>query len=229
MSARLIAIGDIHGCSAAFDAVVNAVDPRPEDTLVLLGDYVDRGPDSRGVLDRILALRGLCRVVPILGNHDEVMLASRRDPRVLAAWLQMGGDAALDSYGVDHPADVPREHLRFLASCVDFHEADRHFFAHGSYDPTLPLKGQNWSSLRWEGLRDGAPGPHIGKKVAILGHTSQKDGQILDLGHLICIDTCCYGDGWLTALDVESGVTWQARRDGTLRENPPRLPSRRLG
>lgn len=223
---RTIAIGDVHGCSAALDAVVAAIEPTRDDTLVLLGDLVDRGPDSRGVLDSVLELRRRCRVITIRGNHDEMMLASRVDPRALAAWLQMGGDAALESYGVLHPMDIPPAHLELLRGCVDLHETDRHFFAHGSYDPRRALDDQPWAEVRWASIRDDPPGPHRSGKTAVLGHTAQRDHRILDLGHLICIDTRCHGGGWLTALEVATGRTWQADREGRCNPTPPRLPPR---
>jgi len=71
--------------------------------------------------------------------------------------------------------------------------------------------------LRWESLKLRQPGPHCSGKTAIVGHTAQRDGEILDLGYLKCIDTCCYGEGWLTALDVDSGQVWQADKEGRMR------------
>ena len=71
MNPRTIAIGDIHGCSAALDALVEAIRPRPEDCIVTLGDYINRGPDSRGVIERLIELTRRCRLLPILGNHDQ--------------------------------------------------------------------------------------------------------------------------------------------------------------
>ena len=76
MTERTIAIGDVHGCSAALAAVVRAIDPTTLDTLVFLGDYIDRGPDSRGVLEQVIALAGRSTVVPLLGNHEEMLLAA---------------------------------------------------------------------------------------------------------------------------------------------------------
>ena len=73
-------------------------------------------------------------------------------------------------------------------------------------------------TLLWESLKVRQPGPHCSGKTAIVGHTSQKSGEILDLGHLKCIDTRCYGEGWLTAMDVESGQVWQADKNGRLRD-----------
>ncbi|MGE3821347.1 MAG: metallophosphoesterase, partial [Isosphaeraceae bacterium] len=78
MPARTIAIGDVHGCSAALDALLDATAPGPEDEIVMLGDYVNRGPDSRGVLERLINLGRRCRLVPILGNHDQKLLEARR-------------------------------------------------------------------------------------------------------------------------------------------------------
>ena len=76
--------------------------------------------------------------------------------------------------------------------------------------------------LRWESLRDGIPGPHVSGKRAIVGHSSQKSGEILDVGHLVCIDTYCYGGGWLTALDVDTDEVWQVNRQGELRRSGER-------
>ena len=218
MPDRLIAIGDIHGCLDALDAILGAIDPGPSDTIVTLGDLIDRGPDSKGVILRLLDLSGRCRVVPILGNHDEMLLDTILDPRKARYWLACGGDATLRSYGVATAAEIPQEHLRFLDSSLDYHEADDHFFTHGSYEPRRPLDQQPAVTLRWEGLRDDPPAPHESGKTAVVGHTSQKSGEILDLGHVIGIDTYCYGGGWLTALEVRSGQLWQADRDGRLRD-----------
>ncbi|MGL4552234.1 MAG: metallophosphoesterase, partial [Gemmataceae bacterium] len=71
---RTLAIGDIHGYSATLDALLQAVAPAADDRVVTLGDYVDRGPDSRGVIDRLIALHATGRLIPLFGNHDEMML-----------------------------------------------------------------------------------------------------------------------------------------------------------
>jgi serine/threonine protein phosphatase 1 len=67
-------------------------------------------------------------------------------------------------------------------------------------------------------LRQTVPGPHVSGKKAVVGHTSLKDGEVLDLGHLVCLDTYCWGGGWLTALDTTTGEMWQVDREGQLRE-----------
>lgn len=215
---RTIAVGDIHGCLAALRAVLDAIGLRPDDTLITLGDYVDRGPDSRGVIDELIALRSRCRLMPLMGNHDEMFLeicAGRKG--LLAEWLPFGGDATVASYGGRVPEEVPKAHVDFLRSCRSSYETQRHLFVHASYLARLPLWRQPVEVLHWESLNARQPGPHCSGKTAIVGHTAQKNGEILDLGYLKCIDTCCYGDGWLTALDIDSGRLWQANKMGRLR------------
>jgi len=77
MSGRIIAVGDIHGCSAALAALVLAIDLKPQDTFVTLGDYVDRGIESKAVLEQLIELEKRCQLVPILGNHDQMMLHAK--------------------------------------------------------------------------------------------------------------------------------------------------------
>jgi serine/threonine protein phosphatase 1 len=223
MPERILAIGDIHGCSTALAALLDAVQPRPGDTLVALGDYVDRGPDSRGVIDLLLDAAARCRLVPLLGNHEEMLLYHCEHWSDGNAWLMYGGQATLDSYGVASPAEIPPAHLEFLQRCVDWFETERHFFVHACYAPGAPLGEQNLQLLRWESLRWALPGPHVSGKTAIVGHTAQRSGAVLDVGYLKCIDTWCYGGGWLTALDVETGAWWQTNERGERREGalPP--------
>ena len=219
MPGRTIAIGDIHGCLAALQAVLAAVDPRGEDTIVTLGDYADRGPDVRGVLETLIALGKQTRLVPLLGNHDETMLyVCRGRGELLADWLMFGGDTTLASYDTWNPADIWPSHVAFLARCPLAFESERHFFVHANYRPDLPLAETPREVLVWESLKRHVPGPHVSGKTAIVGHTAQKNGEVFDLGHLKCIDTWCYGDGWLTAFDVETGQVWQANKAGQLKK-----------
>jgi len=200
------------------ETLLAGVAPGPNDTLVLLGDYVDRGPESRGVLDRLLVLQRQCDLVPLLGNHDELMLqVCVGGGESYFDWLLFGGDATLASYGTVRPEDVPAAHLEFLRGCRLYYESPQHFFVHGNYLAELPLAAQPAKTLLWESLKVRQPGPHCSGKVAIVGHTAQKSGEILDLGYLKCIDTCCYGNGWLTAMDVQSGQVWQADKNGAAR------------
>jgi serine/threonine protein phosphatase 1 len=214
MPNRTIAIGDIHGCSLALDALIAAIHPRPEDLIVTLGDCIHRGPDSRGVIDRLIDLKHDCNLVPLLGNHEE-MLFDARTGRHQITWLGMGGIATLDSYGPGRDLSlIPEEHFKFLEGFLDYYETDTHIFLHASYDPDLPMDKQDVGMLRWESLRGQIPGPHSSGKTIIAGHTSQRSGEILDLGYLKCIDTYCYGGGWLTALEVNTGKVWRTNQRG---------------
>lgn len=222
MAERIIAIGDVHGCSAALAALVQAIDPTPLDTLVFLGDYIDRGPDSRGVVEQVIALEQRRIMVPLLGNHEEMLLAALECKDNLRYWLKFGGMDALTSYGyrgedpsaADVRSVIPAEHVQFIKKCRDYFETVRHFFVHAYYEPDMPLHQQQWAGLRWESLPP-IPARHCSGKVAIVGHTPH--AEILDLGYLKCIDTCCHGGGWLTALEVNTGKVWQANMAGEMR------------
>lgn len=221
---RTIAIGDIHGCSKALLRLISAIEPEPADRIVTLGDYVDRGPESRAVIDFLLEFRSTCELVPILGNHDEMLLEAvhGKDPD---GWLRCGGLETLRSYGTEFDLEaIPGDHVEFLESCLDYLETETHIFTHANYHDSVLMSEQNDGRLRWESLSWSSPGPHCSGKRVILGHSSQKSGKILDLGHLVCIDTYCYGGGWLTALDVDSNQVWQADREGRLRDATASVP-----
>ncbi|HVT29483.1 MAG TPA: metallophosphoesterase family protein [Lacipirellulaceae bacterium] len=228
MLRRVIAIGDIHGCAIALRKLVELINPQPDDTLIQLGDCIDRGPDSRQVIEEMLALRKRCRLVSLLGNHEEMMLNYLDGKPQPDNWLLCGGNATLRSYGQNPRSErVPAEHLEYIRTWADFYETGRHFFVHGAYHPEQPFDSQRWQMWRWHSLREMVPAPHVSGKVAVVGHTSLKDGEILDLGHLICIDTYCWGGGWLTALDTTSGQVWQVNREGRSRhDNESRQPAK---
>jgi serine/threonine protein phosphatase 1 len=218
---RTLAIGDIHGCLRALDALLEVVAPGPGDRIITLGDYVDRGPDSAGVLDRLIDLHETGRLVALRGNHDQMFLDARRGPDDL--WLAYGGWQTLASYGLvipqaaDLQKEVPRRHWQFLEDvCMDWFETDTHFFVHGTVYPDLPLADQPTYVLYWEKLT--GPVDHVSGKVMVCGHTKQKSGRPLNLGTTVCIDTGIYEpDGWLTCLDVDTGRYWQANQLGKKR------------
>jgi serine/threonine protein phosphatase 1 len=224
---RTLAIGDIHGAGAALDALLAVVRPTPDDLLVFLGDYVDRGPDTRGVLDRLIALDRSHRCVFLRGNHELMMTRARHDRSERSMWLAVGGKPALASYGPAATlADVPAEHWDFLDDClVDYYETDTHIFVHANLYPDVPLDEQPESMLFWEFLT--GPVGHESGKTVVCGHSSQKSGEVLDLGDTICIDTFAHGGGWLTCLDVDGLSYWQANLLDQTREGwlikPPQL------
>jgi serine/threonine protein phosphatase 1 len=215
---RTIAIGDIHGCSTAFRTLIEAIDPRPEDTIVTLGDYIDWGPDSRRVIDLLIDLSSRCNLVPLLGNHEEMLLAALESRSELRYWLKFGGQEALNSYQYNGGREmIPEDHVRFIRRCRDFYETPTHIFVHANYDPRLPMDRISGTKLRWEHIDSKGQQPHDSGKVVVVGHTPQVGGEILDLGFLMCIDTDCSRGGWLSALDVRTGRVFQANQRGELR------------
>ena len=128
---RTIAIGDIHGCAKALRALIDSIQPEPEDLLVFLGDYVDRGPDSRGVIDLLIELKHRCRTVFLLGNHEIMFRGVLRgiDPSL---WLELGGRPTLTSYG-GRIENVPASHLEFLDQLQPYFETDQHMFVHANF------------------------------------------------------------------------------------------------
>jgi serine/threonine protein phosphatase 1 len=134
-------------------------------------------------------------------------------------WLLCGGEATLNSYTKkDKHAGIPTQHLDFIRTWRDYFETKSHFFVHGAYQPDQRLADQRWQMWRWQSLKQVVPTPHVSGKTAIVGHTSLKNGEVLDLGHLMCIDTYCWGGGWLTAYDTTTDQMWQVDRDGLFRE-----------
>jgi serine/threonine protein phosphatase 1 len=219
MPKRTIAIGDIHGCSIALRALIEAINPSAADTIVTLGDYIDRGPDSRGVIDQLIALQERCHLIPLMGNHEEMLLAAMDSRSELVFWINFGGHEMLDSYGKRGGWDIiPREHIQFVKSCRRYHETDRHIFVHASCWPNRRMEDQSPTTLLWENFDRQEPAIHYSGKTVIVGHKPQVSGEVLDLGFLKCIDTFCHGGGWLTGLDVETGDCWQANQDGIIRK-----------
>jgi serine/threonine protein phosphatase 1 len=160
----------------------------------MLGDVIDRGPDSRDAIGQLIALRERCRLVCLQGNHEQMMLDALDGKMPIQEWLVHGGAETLDSYGKGAGMNaLDPTHVDFIRTWGDVYESDSHFFAHGNYLATRPLDRQPWRDLRWQSLKWHTPEPHISGKTAVLGHTSNKQGEILNLGHLICIDTYCHG------------------------------------
>src|SRR5262249_40976461 len=215
---------DIHGCRDALRALLDAIQPQADDLLITLGDHIDRGPDSRGVLELLIALSRRCRLVSLMGNHEEILLEVLGDKAGLRRWLECGGADTLRSYGWRQGGPrravrdwVPMPHQEFIARCRPYHETPGHIFLHAGFVPELPLEQQPAEALRWRVTDAAVAVPHPSGQVVVVGHTPPHSGEVLGLGFLICIDTNCGRGGWLTALDVLAGKTWQASRMGRLR------------
>lgn len=219
---RTYAIGDIHGCYTALATLKDYVKWTPDDTLIMLGDYVDRGPDSYGVIEWLIDRCRKGNTICLRGNHEVMMLWARDDRRSMVGWLQCGGDAALASYAVAGRGTgvtaVPESHWDFLEhTCVDWHETETHLFVHANAYSELALCEQPDSMLFWEHIGEQGPAAHSSGKMLVCGHTSQKSGLPRVFPHAVCIDTWAFGRGWLTCMDVETNRYWQANENGETR------------
>lgn len=234
---RWYAIGDIHGRCDLFEALAAAIEADDiaqapaESTVVLLGDLVDRGPDSAGVVAFARDWSARRKVRLLAGNHEEMFLDSFTDQETLRHFLRHGGRETVMSYGLDLqtynalgldelqadlPRLVPEADRAFLAAGEEWIEAGDYLFVHAGIKPGVALAEQNRSDLLWirhQFLDHAEPFGH----VVVHGHTVFD--AVEDTGHRIGIDTGAYRTGRLTALVLEGGNrrTIQAvERDGAI-------------
>lgn len=150
---RRFAVGDIHGCSRTFQKMVEVLQLSLADTLFLLGDYIDRGPDSKGVLDYLLQLleAGL-NIYPLLGNHEEMLLNAVADPSARSLWYGNGGWATMREFGVDSPEAIPQRYIDFLAQLPRILTTDDYVFVHAGLDFRAldPLRDSSPYFMLWE-------------------------------------------------------------------------------
>ena len=218
MNGRTLAIGDVHGCHTALVTLIDKLALEPDDQIVFLGDAVDRGPDSKKVVDSILELNNLCQVIFLMGNHEEMMRNAIAGTGLIDQWLRAGGQATLESYG-GSLEQVHPEHIRFLVSGKNYWEDDCNIYVHANLESSISLPNQVSEFLRWKHLGGEEP-PHYSGKRVICGHTSQTDGVPLVMDGWVCIDTYPHGGKWLTCLDVETNQVTQASQGGDIREFP---------
>jgi serine/threonine protein phosphatase 1 len=213
---RLFAIGDIHGCLHELDSLLTEINPTPQDTLITLGDVIDRGPDSKGVIQRLIALKKKTNLIMLRGNHEQLMLDARFDEVSYISWMQNGGQEMLRSYDPNATLmEVPLEHLAFLERPpLFYHETPTHILVHGGLDPHADLSMQVKDLMLWS--RFANPLPHKSGKIMVCGHTPQTTGRPANLGHAICLDTATFTNGPLTAMELNTGQIWQAFSFGNI-------------
>lgn len=210
---RRFVVGDVHGCAKALRGLIESLELTHDDEIIFLGDYIDRGPDSRNCIDQIIELSDQTRVVALRGNHEVmfagVLLCGLDD----SLWLQNGGRATLSSYG-GSLKKVPQSHREFLMNLLPHYQTDTELFVHAGYDPEHPPEQWDDTVRYWQHLSAPLPGPHQSGRRVFVGHTPQPMGRVLDGGHLICVDTCCFGGGYLTAMDLNDGAVIQFDASG---------------
>lgn len=218
--ARIYAVGDIHGCLPELNALMAAIeadagaDARAQ--LVFLGDYVDRGPDVKGVIDRLLHIQNeRPETIFLKGNHEAAMLAFLAAPEDMTGWLDWGGRETLKSYGAPHDpktphveaagalaAAMPRAHLDFFRSLQLYHEAEDYLFVHAGLRPGRALAEQNEEDLLWIRKAFHNTAAHERpNRVVVHGH--QPYDRPLDKGWRIGVDTGVYYSGQLSAVVLE--------------------------
>lgn len=220
-----IAIGDIHGCLKPLQTLVSRL---PEsDDLIFLGDYIDRGPESAGVVDYLISLasRRSCRFLK--GNHEEMMQKAISNSQHIAMWLINGGEQTLKSYGVETRAWVDREgrgrflerHREFMDGMEIYHEDQDNIFVHAGIDITISdMTRQETKVLLWVREKFVRKIEQWEGKMIVFGHTPTytqglKGKDIITARRARGIDTgCCYG-GYLTAYNSITGELYQELSD----------------
>lgn len=212
---RIYAIGDVHGCNSLLIKLLAAINPQKHDTVIFLGDVIDRGEDSKGVLDTIIQYQSICQVILIQGNHEEMMLGAVQEKEYLKYWLKFGGIETLQSFDVvisqQGLRQIPYEYYKLLKSSLPYHETENFIFTHATPLPHLLINQQTDEGLRWRFIPPDGQERHISGKTIICGHSAQKSGKVYHQDGLICIDTDAYGGGALTVLEVTTMQVYQVK------------------
>jgi serine/threonine protein phosphatase 1 len=203
-------IPDIHGRDDLLREALTGITARSDGeagVIITIGDYVDKGPESKQVIDRLLSgVPEGWSFVALKGNHDAMMVQALRDPAKMAVWLEKGGDAALASYGGD-PAAVPPLHIAWLDRLRLVHVDAHRIYVHAGVDPGIPLDRQSETTLLWKRYPKGFP-DGFGNLHVVHGHDNYPDGPLLYEGRTN-LDTLAWRTGRLTV-----GVFDDARPGG---------------
>ncbi len=219
---RKFVIADIHGCCRTFQELIfSTLKLTKADSLFLLGDYIDRGPDSRGVIETIINLiESGYAVYPLLGNHEQMLLDAATDIGAYN-WLCEGGQETLRSYGTKCIKEIPVRHLNFLQSLSVMHLIDTHVFVHAGLDFNLnnPLIESSVFSKLWSRNYCKVSPQTIGGRKIVSGHTIHSLRQVrqslktnwirLDNGCFLGSSEKCTGN--LVALELNAGELFVQR------------------
>jgi serine/threonine protein phosphatase 1 len=212
---KIYAIGDIHGCLENLTQLLNRIDiDKQNDTLVFIGDYIDRGKYSREVVDYVIRLQDEYKnIICLLGNHEQMFL-NYLEGVDESLYLANGGKANLDSYGIllsddveQRKAKLPDKYRKFFQSLLPYYETDKYIFVHAGLRPGLPLKDQTLDDLLWIRYEFIDSKNDFGKTV-IFGHTSFMN-PLMDINK-IGIDTGSVYGGNLTCVELPELKIYQA-------------------
>lgn len=218
MPGRTLAIGDIHGCDTALETMLAKLQPTADDTVIVLGDVVDRGPNTKRCVEQLLALQDDCKLVILMGNHEEMMLDSIEGGSWKTSWYHYGGQEAVDSYG--SVRKIPIRHLEFIRDFKDYYETHSTICVHANLQPGVALRRQTAGWLRWNHL-SGCEQPHPTGKNIVCGHTRLANGVPAILNGWVCIDTAACSGGFLTCLDVDDLIVYQTNEAGEFKDGVP--------
>jgi len=203
---RWLAIGDVHGCLAQLTELMERVKPTSADRIVFLGDYVDRGPASSGVIDYLIEFAAAFpETVFLRGNHEQMFLdyLNGLDP---AMFIMNGGRQTLDSYRDRQMRPVPSTHRRFLDSLRYYFESQQHIFVHAGLRPEIPVAEQSDFDMLWI-RHEFLESDFDWGKTVVYGHTPVKEPLLGK--RRIGLDTGCVYGRRLTCCDVVSRRIWQ--------------------
>ncbi len=203
---KIFTIGDVHGCISYLEDLLGVIKVDPEqDRIVFIGDYVDRGPDVKGVVEFILELKNQYNTVCLVGNHERLMMDYYDHGHNKDLWFANGGTSTVVSYGIitapeGKKVNIPEAHLRFFRSLLPYYETEDYIFVHAGLKPGVPLPDQDPIDLVWirEDFIDSKY--NFGKRV-IFGHTPRLSGPYID-PYKIGIDTGAVYGGKLTCLEL---------------------------
>lgn len=201
--ARLIGITDIHGEYDKLCAVLDKIQPKSDDTIVFMGDYIDRGKKSKEVVEEIISLQHVCNCVYLIGSHEYAMLHAQTDDYYHYLFWNYGGDATAESYGSFE--NIMKVHGEFFKSLKPYHLTDGYMFVHAGIRIGVPIEQQNLVDMVY--IRSEFYNKKHGLPFKIIfGHTEFDQPQIQN--DKICIDTGCgkYKDALLTAIVIEDGA-----------------------
>jgi serine/threonine protein phosphatase 1 len=213
MTDRRFVIPDIHGCARSLDALLRDVlHLRKSDTLFLLGDYIDRGPRSKEVVDRIIYLKKSGYALHTLrGNHEEMILRACSNPDYNRVWMLNGGRTTLDSFGIDAPCDLPSLYKSFFAGLKYYIELDDYILVHAGLNRDADDPFSDMDAMLWSRPDSSAKISNIDGKPVISGHTPVTREAILEsagTGEIFLDNGCVYSSnpdfGSLTALELNS-------------------------
>lgn len=195
---RIFAIGDIHGCKQAFQRMLfDGIKITQTDTIYCIGDYVDRGPDSKGVIDMIISLKQKgFHIHALRGNHEQMMMDSERSEMDKKLWLSNGGAATLQSFRAGSYSTIATEYRAFFESTEFYISTGDYVFVHAGLNFQKADIFEDKDAMLW--TRDFYPLQKIlGNKLLVHGHTPKPLSYILHQdGNCINIDGGCVYSAW---------------------------------